>query len=153
MLHAGGGPHVKVFSGVNGFGNPILSGIGRLFEQLEKSKLTNNVAIFFTSSSAPEKFADTNLNFLLPKDNFRGTNNPTPPRLPMLVRFLAQVATNRVSKLKWTAADIAPTVLEMAYVKPMTNFTGISVLPVLQGKQGTNLIDAPIFRSFDPHGQ
>ncbi len=122
------------------------SGIGRLFEQLEKSKLTNNVAIFFTSSSAPEKFADTNLNFLLPKDNFRGTNNPTPPRLPMLVRFLAQVPTNRVSRLKWTAADIASTVLEMAYVKPMTNFTGISVLPVLQGKQGTNLIDVPIRR-------
>jgi len=52
------------------------SGVGRLFEQLKKFNMTNNVAIFFSSSSAPEKFANTNLNFLLPKESFRSTNNP-----------------------------------------------------------------------------
>jgi arylsulfatase A-like enzyme len=109
-------------------------GIGKMFEQLEKLGLTNNVAVIFTSSSAPERFANTNLNFLLPRDSFRDTNNPVPPRLPMIVRFPAMIPTNQVSGLKWTAADIAPTVLEISYAKPVTNFTGRSVFPTLKGE-------------------
>jgi arylsulfatase A-like enzyme len=103
-------------------------GIGRLFEQLEKSQLTNNVAVFFASSAAPEKFANTNLNFLLPRDNFRGTNNPA-PRLPLLVRFPAKLSAGQVSGLKLAPADFAPTALEIGHAKPMTNFTGKSFLP------------------------
>jgi arylsulfatase A-like enzyme len=109
--------------------------IGRMFEQLETLGLTNNIAIFFTSSSAPEKFANTNLNFLLPKDNFRDTNNPAPPRLPMIVKFPGKIPAGEVSGLKWTAADVAPTTLELAYVRPATNFTGRSVLPALRGER------------------
>lgn len=120
-------------------------GIGRMFEQLEKSKLTNNVAVFFASSAAPERFANTNLNFLLPKDNFRSTNNPA-PRLPLLVRFPAKVPAGQVSGLKLTPADFAPTALEIGYAKPMTNFTGVSFFPQLQGKRETNVIKAPVHR-------
>jgi arylsulfatase A-like enzyme len=109
-------------------------GIGRLFEQLEKLGLTNNLAVIFTSSSAPEPFANTNLNFLLPKDSFRDTNNPVPPRLPMIVKFPGKIPAGETSGLKWTAADVAPTVLELAYVRPVTNFTGRSILPALRGE-------------------
>ncbi|HEY2329368.1 MAG TPA: sulfatase-like hydrolase/transferase [Verrucomicrobiae bacterium] len=114
------------------------AGIGRLFEQLDKSGMTNNVAIFFSSSSAPEKFADTNLNFLLPKNNFPDTNNPAPPPLPMIVHWPKTIPAGQVSGLRWTAADFAPTALEIGYVNLATNFTGMSILPLLHGRPGTN---------------
>ncbi len=112
-------------------------GIGQLLEQLGKIGMTNNVAIFMSSSSAPEKFADTNLNSFLPPDNFCSTNNPAPP-LPMIVRWPNTIPGGQVSSLKWTAVDFAPTALEIGYVKPATNFTGVSILPMLRGMPGTN---------------
>lgn len=113
------------------------SGIGRLFEQLDKLKMTNNVAIFFSSSSLPEKFADTNLNFLLPKESFLAATNPVPALLPMIAYWPGTIATGQVSKLQWTTADFAPTALQIAYMKPVTNFTGISILQLLHDKPGT----------------
>ena len=108
-------------------------GIGRLFEQLEKSKLTNNVAIFFTSGSAPEKFAGTNLSFLLPAGDFRVAKKTAP--LPMIVRWPGIIPAGRVSDAPWSAIDFAPTALAIGYLRPVTNFTGASVLPALLGKK------------------
>jgi len=108
-------------------------GIGRLFEQMEKSKLTNNVVIFFTSGSAPEKFAGTKLKFLLPAGDFRDAKNPA--SLPMIVSWPGIIPAGQVSAHKWTAADFAPTALEIVYGIPVTNFTGVSVLPALLGKK------------------
>jgi arylsulfatase A-like enzyme len=111
-------------------------GIGRLFEQLEKSKMTNNFVIFFTSSSAPEKFAGTNLNFLLPAGDFRDEKNTVP--LPMIVNWPEKIPAGRTSDAPWSAVDFAPTALEIGFVKPVTNFAGISVLPTLLGEVETN---------------
>jgi len=108
-------------------------GIGRLFEQLGKSKMTNNVAIFFTSSAAPEKFANTNLNFLLPAGDFRAAEKSAP--LPMIVSWPGTIPAGRVSDAPWSVVDFAPTALEIGYLKPVTNFTGASVLPVLLGEK------------------
>jgi len=109
------------------------AGIGRLFEQLNKIGMTNDVAVFFTSSSAPEKFRDARLDAFLPPEDFRSTNNPA-PRLPMIAKWAEKIPGGRVSGKKWTAADFAPTALEMASAKPATNFTGQSVLSALVGK-------------------
>jgi arylsulfatase A-like enzyme len=109
------------------------AGIGRLFEQLDKSGLTNNCAVFFASSSAPGKFKDARLNSFLPPEDFCATTNPT-PRLPMIVKWPEKIPGGRVSGKKWTAADFAPTALAMASAKPATNFTGTSILPALLGK-------------------
>jgi arylsulfatase A-like enzyme len=110
-------------------------GIGRLFEQLDKLKLTNNVAIFFTASSAPEKFADTNLNFLLPAGDFRNPTNSAPVPLPMIVSWPGKIPAGQVSHQAWTASDFAPTAGEIAHARAVTNFTGHSVLPVLLGRK------------------
>jgi len=106
-------------------------GIGRLFEQLAKLRLTNNVAVFFTSSSAPEKFADTNLDFLLPAGDFRDEKNSAP--LPMIVDWPEKIPAGRASRLPWSAVDFAPTALAIAFTKPTDNFAGISILPNLMG--------------------
>jgi uncharacterized sulfatase len=126
------------------------SGIGRLLEQLNKSKLSNSVAIFFASSCAPEKFANTNLNFLLPQDNFRDAKKPAPQTLPLIVNWPGRAPAGRVSNLTVSALDIAPTALAMAYAKPVPGLTGISILPTLLGKSGTNAPSLPDRPSLPP---
>ena len=113
-------------------------GLGRLLEQLNKSKWTNSVAVFFASSCAPEKFADTNLNFLLPPDNFRAAPPPAPPILPLIVNWPGWAPAGRVSHLTVSVLEVAPTVLDIAYAKPVSGLAGISLLPTLLGKSGTN---------------
>ena len=113
-------------------------GIGRLFEQLHQLGLTNNVAVFFTASAAPEKFASPNLNFLLPAGNFRDAKNSAPVPLPMIVNWPGTIPAGRTSNAPWSAMDFAPTALEIGHVKPTAAFTGISMLPTLSGAPGTN---------------
>ena len=107
-------------------------GIGRLLEQLDKLQMTNNVAVFFTASVAPEKFADTNLDFLLPADNFCNAKKSVP--LPMIVHWPGKIAAGKISARAWTPADFAPTAMAIGHLKPATNFTGISILPTLLGE-------------------
>jgi len=123
------------------------AGVGRLLEQLKKVSLTNNLAIFLTGAVAPEKFADPKLNFLKLKDEVRGGDSPARLRLPMLVYWPEQVPAGQVSRVPWSAPDFAPTALEIAFVKPVPGFTGVSVLPALLGHAGTN---APGFLNSRP---
>ena len=109
------------------------SGVGRLFEQLAKLRLTNDVMIIFTASSAPEKFANTNLNFLLPAGDFQ--NAKTPPPLPMIVSWPGKIPAGRVNDSEWTPVDFAPTALEMVHVKPAPSLAGHSILPWLLNEQ------------------
>ena len=113
-------------------------GIGRLFEQLHKLGMTNNVAIFFTSATGPEKFADTNLNFLKLGGEARGEKPEAGLRVPMIVRWPEHVPAGRVNSVPWSTADFAPTALEIAYADPVAGFSGISILPALLGRPGTN---------------
>jgi arylsulfatase A-like enzyme len=113
------------------------NGVGRLLEQFNKSGLTNNVALFVTSLAATEKFADTNLAKWFRPD--------AAGRVPMIVRWPAHVPAGSKNVLPWTAADFAPTALEIALMKPAKEFTGVSVLPALLGQSRTN---APV--DFEP---
>ena len=120
----------------------IDSNLGRLFEQLEQSKLTNNVAIIFTSSGAPARFANTNLNFMLPADDFSTTNHPA-PHLPLIVKFPSPTLAGKVSGANVSVTDIAPTLLEMGYVRPEPAFTGTSLFQLMSAKNGTNAPATP----------
>lgn len=116
----------------------IDEGVGRLLDQLNKLRLTNNVAIFFTGAVPPEKFADTNLNFLQVRGEVRGGNSEVRRRVPMIVRWPEHVPAGAVSKRPWSIADFAPTALDIALIKPAPGVKGISMLPVLLGGSGTN---------------
>lgn len=117
------------------------AGVGRLLEQLKKVSLTNNVAIFLTGAVAPEKFADTNLDFLNLKDEVRGGDAEARLRVPMIVHWPGHVPAGRVSRTPWSVPDFAPTAMEVAYAKPAADFTGISILPALLGQKGPNAPD------------
>lgn len=112
--------------------------LGRLFEQLKKGGMTNNVAIFFTGAVAPPKFAGTNLDFLLLPGEVRGGASEARLRVPMIVRWPGHVPAGRVSAQPWSATDFAPTALQIAYARPAPGITGISMLPALLGGPGTN---------------
>ena len=114
------------------------NGIGQLFEQLNKLKMTNNVAIFFTGAVGPEKFADTNLNFLKVSGEVRGGSSEARLRVPMIVRWPEHIPAGRVSPWSWSATDFAPTALQIAYVKPPPGVTGNSILPALIDAPKTN---------------
>jgi arylsulfatase A-like enzyme len=106
--------------------------IGELQEQLQKLGLTNNVAIFFTSDTVPKKSAEIDPDF------FHSNIAANDLRVPMIVHWPENISAGRVSKLRWSVQDFAPTALQIAYAKPAASFTGISILPVLLGEPGTN---------------
>ena len=119
------------------------AGVGRLLEQLNKSGLTNNAAFFLAGAVAPEKFADTNLDFLNLKGEMRGGDADDRRRVPMIVRWPGHVPAGRVSRAPWSAPDFAPTAMAIAHAKPAADFTGVSMLPALLGKAGTNAPQLP----------
>ena len=122
-------------------------GIGRLFAQFREIGLSNNVAIFFTSSEAPEKFKDPKMNFLSPNGKaVAGTHGVAAP-LPMIVRWPEGIPAGQVSGFKWSDVDLMPTVLQMSYTKTKKDYDGMSILPVLHGVHGPD-VDIPA----DGHG-
>ena len=117
-------------------------GIGRVLTQLRDLGLSNNVAIFVSSSEAPEKFKNPKLNFLAPNGTAVAGANGAPAPLPMIAWFPQEIPAGQVSNFKWTGADFVPTALQIAYVKPPKALGGISVLPVLRGQKGPD-VDLP----------
>ena len=110
------------------------SGIGRLLQQLQKSGLTNNVAIFFAGETAPKKFAEASLDFLRLKEEVRGGTSPDRLLVPMIAWWPGRVPGGRTAQTPCSAADFAPTVLEIAGAKPAPGLAGASLLPQLSGK-------------------
>ncbi len=119
-------------------------GIGRLLEKFKELGISNNVAIFFSSSAAPEKFADAKMNFLKPDGIATATEN-SPAPLPMIVWWPDMVRAKSVSAFKWSSADFAPTALDIAVAKRAKDLDGLSILPVLLGKRGPD-VDVPSSR-------
>ncbi len=120
----------------------IDNNIGKLLENATKYGMTNNLVIVFSSSTGPKPFANTNMNFMLPKSNFRNPTNAVPQNLPMIVHWPSKIPAGKVNDTRWTAADFAPTALELAYVPPITNFTGHSVLAAWENRPASKPEDS-----------
>jgi arylsulfatase A-like enzyme len=106
--------------------------IGRLVEKLDKLGMTNNVAIFFTSSSAPKRFADEKLNFFrVPADVQRNWS------APMIVRWPGKIPAGQVSDFNWSPADFLPMAAEIGFAKLPEKIDGKSILPVLAGEKSS----------------
>jgi arylsulfatase A-like enzyme len=106
--------------------------VGRLLEQLQKSGMTNNVAIFFSSVGLPKKGDGADPQFF---HSVLATNDL---RAPMIVRWPGKIPAGQVSGLKWSPRDFLPTAAEIGYAQSPTNITGGSVLPALMGRTQTN---------------
>ena len=107
--------------------------IGSLFQQLNELGMTNNLAIFFTSSAAPERFADPRLNFFRTPADFRGqTNNAW--SAPMIVCWPGTVSPGQISNYPWSNQDFLPTATQIGFIPPPDHIDGHSILPVLLGR-------------------
>jgi arylsulfatase A-like enzyme len=101
---------------------------GQLQEQLQKLGMTNNTAVFFTSSTVPQKTGAVDPNF------FHSVASPDDLRVPMIVHWPGQAPAGTVSGFKWSAGDFLPTAAGIAFAKPPDGIDGASVLPVLLGQ-------------------
>ena len=104
--------------------------IGRISAQLVQSRLTNNVIFIFASAAPPEKFANTNLNFLLPNGTAVSAQNRAAAPLPFIVRWPGTIPAQQTNTLTISAADFLPTALEIARQKAPEGLSGHSLLPV-----------------------
>ena len=100
--------------------------LAQLQEQLNKLGLSNNVAVFFTSASVPQKTAAVDPNF------FHSLVSSNDLHVPMIVRWPDQIPAGAVSGFKWSAKDFLPTAAEIGFTKPPEGIDGVSVLPALQ---------------------
>ena len=117
--------------------------IGELFAEFRTQGMSNNIAIFFSSSEAPAKFKDAKLNFLKPNGAAVAGSDGAPGPLPMIVWCPEQIPAGQVSEFKWSGVDFLPTALEMSYARPVKDVDGMSVLPVLRGVKGAE-VDRPV---------
>jgi arylsulfatase A-like enzyme len=111
--------------------------VGQLQEQLQKIGMTNNAVIFFSSASVPAKSDEIAPEF------FHSNISTNDLRVPMIVHWPGRIPAGRVSKLAWSARDFGPTALQIAYLKPASSFSGISILPALLDEHGRILPDRP----------
>jgi arylsulfatase A-like enzyme len=106
--------------------------VGQLREQLQDLGLTNNVVIFFTSDTGPQKGAGADPGF------FQSVTASNSLRVPMIVRWPDSIPAGQVSAYAWTASDFLPTVADIALTRATANIDGRSVLPTLLGQTQTN---------------
>ncbi|HVU26157.1 MAG TPA: sulfatase-like hydrolase/transferase [Verrucomicrobiae bacterium] len=102
--------------------------VGQLREQLGNLGMSNNVAIFFSSASVPQKTAETDPAF------FHSNVSTNDFRVPLIVNWPGNVPAGQVSGLKCSAADFLPTATEIALLKVPADIDGKSLLPAMAGQ-------------------
>jgi arylsulfatase A-like enzyme len=102
--------------------------IGELQEQLQKIGMTNNVVVFFSSSSIPKKTPEIDPDF------FHSNISTNDLRVPMIAHWTGKIPAGQTSGFKWSPQDFLPTAAQIAFANSPTNIDGTSVLPVLLGQ-------------------
>jgi arylsulfatase A-like enzyme len=102
--------------------------IGTILDYLEKNRLTNNVAVFFSSATVPQKVGGLDPAF------FPSVTSTNDVRLPMIAWWPRHIPAGQVSGFHWTPADFLPTAARIAFMDAPTNVAGTSILPVLYGR-------------------
>jgi arylsulfatase A-like enzyme len=114
--------------------------IGRLLEQLQKLKLDTNTVIFFSSDNGPHA-EGVDPKFHQSAGPFRGIKRDLYEggiRVPMIVRWPAQIKRGQVSDFVWASWDFLPTAAAIAMTKPPSDLDGFSILPLLTGQAQPN---------------
>ena len=112
--------------------------VGRILEQLEKSKIADRTVVWFTSDNGglthrygPETgFTDNS-----PLRRGKGSAYEGGIRVPLIVRWPGHIPANTVCREPVSTIDILPTAAEIVRIKSATPTDGVSLLPVLRNPQ------------------
>lgn len=110
---------------------------GNLLRMLKELNLENDTIVFFTSDNGG-MMQHFNHDYFHNVGSLRGQKGDLYEggvRVPLIARWPGRVPAGKVSSYPWTFADFLPTAAEIAGAKPPAGIDGISVLPVLTGKQ------------------
>jgi len=112
--------------------------VGLLMEALGVWKMETNTIVIFTSIGGPQKEGAMNPKFFGSSGPFRGEAGSVYEggiRVPLIIRWPAQIKPGQVSDIPCAAWDLLPTLMEAAFLKPPAKTDGLSLLPVLTGKE------------------
>ena len=112
--------------------------IGLLMEALGVWKMETNTIVIFTSIGGPMQEGAMDPKFFGSAGGLRGGAGSVYEggiRVPMIIRWPAHIKPGQVSDFACAAWDILPTLMETAFLKPPEKTDGISLLPVLTGKE------------------
>jgi arylsulfatase A-like enzyme len=115
--------------------------VGRIVEQLKSLNIDDNTIVFFSSDNGPHKEGGVDPKFFNSSGPLRGIKRDLYEggiRVPMIVRWPARIKPGQVSDFVWANWDFLPTAAEIARLKPPEKIDGISVLPLLTGREQTN---------------
>jgi len=115
--------------------------VGRLLEQLKQYNLDNNTVVVFTSDNGPHAEGGVDPKFHQSAGPLRGIKRDLYEggiRVPMIVRWPAQLKPGQVSDFVWAQWDFLPTATDIAMTKAPKAIDGISIYPLLTGQVQTN---------------
>src|SRR6266478_4071181 len=115
--------------------------IGKLMAKLRELKIDQDTVVIFSSDNGPHKEGGVDPKFFQSAGPLRGTKRDLYEggvRVPLIVRWPAQIKPGRVSDFIGAFWDFMPTLAGIASAKCPTNIDGISFVPTLLGKTQTN---------------
>ncbi len=116
--------------------------VGRLLAKLKQLGIDRRTIVFFSSDNGPHKEGGADPEFFRSAGPLRGYKRSLHDggiRVPMIVRWPGRIEAGRVSDFVWAFWDFLPTAAELAGAKPPPAIDGVSVLPVLLGREGPRL--------------
>lgn len=111
--------------------------VGRILDKLEERGIAENTVVFFTSDNGPHREGGHDPEFFGSRGGLRGIKRDLYEggiRVPMLVRWPAEIEPGQVSDYPWAFWDFVPTVADLAGVPAPEGIDGISVAPLLRGE-------------------
>ena len=116
--------------------------VGRVLFTLAQLRMDTNTVVIFTSFGGAQKEGAMDPKFFNASGPLRGQAGSVYEggiRVPMIIRWPAQIKPGQVTDFPCAAWDILPTAMEIAFSKPPQKTDGFSLLPVLTGKGKTNV--------------
>ncbi len=128
-------------------------GVGNLIDFLETKKMMENTVVIFTSDNGPHNEGGHDHEFFNSNGNFRGYKRDYYDggiRVPMIVRWNNEVPRGSVSNHLGAFWDFMPTLAELAGVPKPGHSDGLSLVPIIKGKQGSE--HKYLYWEFNEHG-
>ena len=108
--------------------------VGRIIDLLKSLDLDKDTIVFFCSDNGGIMQGT-----LPPLQGGKGSFKEGGIRTPMIVSWPGRIRAGQISDTPWYFADVMPTLAELAGVRAPDNIDGISVVPILFGREQPEL--------------